>query len=165
MERIVSLLKYFDKKGYLMAKRDNGDFGSEMAEILPGIMRAFARSKEELCSRRNLAISHIVVLDLLTERKTCRMSEIAGTLGFTMSAATAIVDKMVRSGLLMRKRADDDRRVVRVELKKKGEDTARLVKEWRKESTGKLYSVLTEKEKLEFTRIMTKVADNIKEAK
>jgi len=146
-----------------MVARDKLDFGAEMARILPVLMRAFARSKEELCARRNLAISHIVVLDLLFERKTCRMSEIAGTLDLTMSAATAIVDRMIGSGLLLRRRSEDDRRVVMVALRKRGEETARQVREWRRKTTGRLYSVLTENEKHEFIRMMRKVIDNIGE--
>jgi DNA-binding MarR family transcriptional regulator len=48
------------------------------------------------------------------------MSEIASHLGCAMSALTPIVDRLLAQQIVQRERAEDDRRVVRVDLTKNG---------------------------------------------
>lgn len=50
------------------------------------------------------------------------MSEIADHQGLAMSTATGIVDRLVQKDLLIRKRPEEDRRVVEVELTDKGQE-------------------------------------------
>lgn len=52
-----------------------------------------------------------------------KMSEIARQISVTMSGATAVVDKMVKTGLVVREFDPNDRRVVLVALSDQGRDT------------------------------------------
>ena len=130
-----------------MNKAAHVDFGAEVARILPAILREVARTQKSVLTKGNLAMSHIVVLELLKTRGSCTMGELAKALNFTMSAATGMVDKMIEMGLVKRERSEKDRRVGRVVLLKKGEKMAGRVNEARRKIANNIYSVLTQKEK------------------
>lgn len=137
------------------------NFGLEMSKVLPVILREVMTHQEHIFSNENMGVSNIVVLDILKEKGSCTMGEISAALGLTMSAATGIIDKMISQGSVSRERDPDDRRVVRVELTRKGLELAGQVAKARVDLTNQLYSVLTQKERDEYLRIIKKVADNI----
>ena len=145
----------------MKAKRGSG-FAKEMARIIPLMLREVTKRQENIMTRGSLAVSHILVLDFLARRVKCRMTELAGTLNLTMSAATAIVDKMVKARLVKRERAIDDRRVVEVRLLKRGIKTAENVNAARIVMIDELYTALTAKERREYLRLIRKVYGSLK---
>ncbi len=141
------------------------DFGAEIAKILPYVLREFAGRQRDLFIKIALTVPQMVILDFLMERGPCKMSELAEALNFTMSAVTAIVDKMIKTKLVKRERSAQDRRVVRVVILHKGVQAARRVKETRRSCANEMFSVLSEQEKNEYVRILRKVADNLRKKK
>ena len=146
-----------------MASEIKFDFGREIAKILPAILREITSRHETIFSRSSMAVSHIVVLELLNEKGPSTMSELAKNLNLTMGAATGIVDKMVKSGFVKRERSSEDRRVVNVELLKKGKQVSGEIAKARRELSNKMFSVLTEKEKHEYLRLLKKVYSGLTE--
>lgn len=65
--------------------------------------------------------SQVYLLRLLDRRGPLSMSEMANSLGVTMSACTALVDRAVQADLVERKRDSNDRRVVIVAVSQAGE--------------------------------------------
>ena len=63
------------------------------------------------------------IVHFLGIKGTQKMSGIARQVSVTMAAATAVVDKLVRAGLVVRQQDPSDRRVVRVALSAKGRRT------------------------------------------
>jgi len=145
-----------------MAATGRRDFGAEIARLLPLMLREVTRRQERIFLENNFVVSHVVVLDFLRERGSAPMGEISKVLGLTMSAATGIVDKMVEQGYVKRERSADDRRVVMVSLLRKGKDLIEKVVKARENLTNDMYSVLTEKEKDEYLRMLRKVHDNLR---
>ncbi|MFA6637167.1 MAG: hypothetical protein WCV56_08745, partial [Candidatus Omnitrophota bacterium] len=84
---------------------------------------------------------------------------------FTMSAATAIVDKMIEHRLVKRERDKDDRRIVRVSLVSGGKDLEKRIHEFRKRVSEDLFSVLSSSEKKAYLGMLKKVYSNITEKK
>lgn len=146
-----------------MAGAKHADFGSEVSKILPRILREVTSRQASIFSRGDISIPHIVILEFLKETGSCRMSDLAKMLHLTMSAVTGIVDKMVDLGLVKRERSSKDRRVVRVSLLKKGEETARRVNAERESVSNDIFSVLTQQEKQEYLKLLTKVSDSLKD--
>ena len=138
------------------------EFGHEMAKMLPTMMRAVTSKMEAFLTKGNLAVSHIVVLDMLREKSPCTMGEIAKVLNLSMGAATGIIDKMIEGGIVKRERSGEDRRVVNVALAKKGETVASKVNQMRIDSTEELYSALTEAERKEYLRMIHKIYDDLR---
>lgn len=139
------------------------DFGTEVSKIMPLLLREVTRKQMRILSKGFLAIPHIITLDLLLEKGPCKMSELARTLGLTMSAVTAIVDKMIRLKLIKRERSSEDRRVVNVNILDKGAKTIRRVSEERRDAANSIFSPLTKEDRNEYLRLLRKVYDNLRQ--
>ena len=80
------------------------------------------------------------------------MNELAKILNLTMSAVTAIIDKMIRRKLVKRGRSSEDRRVVNVTMVSKGRKLIKQVREIRCSCANELFASLTEQDKQEYLR-------------
>lgn len=137
------------------------DFGSEMAKIMPVFLREVARSQEGTFTKGDMAVSHIVVLEILKEKGPSTMSELSESMNLTMSAVTGIIDKMIEQGLVKRERPKEDRRVVKVTLLPKGLKHANQINDWRKNVANDLFAVLSEEERREYLKLIKKVCESI----
>lgn len=137
------------------------DFGSEMAKLMPVFLREVARSQESAFTKGDMAVSHIVVLEILKEKGSSTMSELAGAMNLTMSAVTGIIDKMIEGGLVKRERPKEDRRVVKVALLPKGLKFANQIYDWRRSVANDLFASLSEGERKEYLRLIKKVCESI----
>ncbi|MDP8298831.1 MAG: MarR family transcriptional regulator [Candidatus Tantalella remota] len=145
-----------------MAVSKKNDFGVQMANMLPALLREVTRKQENIFTKGNLSVSHIIVLDMLLVAGSASMSDIAKVMNLSMASATGIIDKMIEQGFVKRERSTEDRRVVKVSLLKKGKDISGRVNESRVTMTNDLYSVLTDAERDEYLRLLRKVYDSIK---
>lgn len=103
-------------------------FAEEMAVLLPRMIRMFLARQTTMIRRSgDITMPQIAILHLLKDIPRCKMSEIAKFLTVTTSAATGIVDRMVRSGLLKRMREPKDRRIINIKLTPKGEKTINAI--------------------------------------
>jgi len=144
-----------------MAHKNTGRFEDELATILPKILRMMTRQQETVFSTGDLSVPNIVILELLQERGSCRMSEIAASLSIGMSAATAIIDQMIGRGLVERERSREDRRVVNVSLQRKGRNSAVSIREGRRKVIRNLFSGLTQHEKELYLTLIKKIEAGI----
>ena len=138
------------------------DFAVEVAKLLPYILRSISQRQHNFFLKANLTLSQIVILEFLADHGSCKMNELAKVLNFTMSAGTATVDKMVRTKLVKRERSTKDRRVVRVMLLSKGVEMVGKIMELRRDSMNEMFASLTGEDKVEYLRILRKVADNLR---
>ena len=138
------------------------NFGSEIAKLLPIIIREATRRQANVFSKGKLSIPHLVILEFIDEKGPATMGELAKALQLSMGAVTSIVDKMIKMNLVKRERSQEDRRVVWVVPLKKGTETAKQVMKWREDMTNDLFSVLTESEKKEYLRLLKKVYSNLR---
>lgn len=145
-----------------MSTKQKLNFGEEMAKLHPVILRSVMKRQESVFKKGNLAITHIVVLEYLGEKGSCTMTELSRVLNLTTSAVTVIVDKMISMKLVKRERSVKDRRIVNVELLSKGKETVKEADKEKISMINNIYSVLTEGEKEEFLKLMTKVYDDLR---
>lgn len=89
------------------------------------------------------------VIKVLGEQEPCIMRQIADHLGFALSTATGVVDRLVEKDLVRRERSDEDRRVVRVRLTEGGREAFRIQREKFMELyTGMLMSLSDKEQEL-----------------
>lgn len=139
----------------------NTDFGVQVARMMPAFIKEILKKQESIFTKGNLAVAHIIVLDILREIGTSSMGDMARNLNMSMSAATGIIDKMVTMELVDRERSDEDRRVVNVILTEKGKDMAVRVNEERKYMLNEMFAVLTDAERDEYLALLKKVYDGL----
>ncbi|MBU1084192.1 MAG: MarR family transcriptional regulator, partial [Candidatus Omnitrophica bacterium] len=76
------------------------NLGEEMAKMHPLLLRKMAIKQMKVLGGDNIGITGMAILDILKEKDPCRMGKIAKVMGFTMSAATGAIDKMVEKDLV-----------------------------------------------------------------
>lgn len=71
-------------------------------------------------SGSDLTITEIHTIDAVGDSEPKTMTEISRSLKVTMGTLTTGVDKLIKKGYLIRKRTEEDKRIVLVELTEKG---------------------------------------------
>lgn len=91
------------------------------------------------------------------------MSELAKNLKLTMSATTSIIDKMVELKLVKRHHSKDDRRIVLITLTENGRMLVSKISKDRLVVIREILSVLSEKEKQLYLRLIKKIYTGLKD--
>ncbi|MEK4437450.1 MULTISPECIES: MarR family winged helix-turn-helix transcriptional regulator [Paenibacillus] len=109
---------------------------------------------------QDIATSHGDIIYALYHRPQMTMAEIAKKIGKDKSTVTALVDKLVRMGYVIKERSDEDTRVVHVALTSKGEELKPVFEEISQNLLNVFYADITETEKEELLRILMKIHSN-----
>ncbi|NUU77791.1 MarR family winged helix-turn-helix transcriptional regulator [Paenibacillus xylanilyticus] len=109
---------------------------------------------------QDIATSHGDIIYALYNRPKMTMAEIAKKIGKDKSTVTALVDKLVRMGYVIKERSDEDTRVVHVALTSKGEDLKPVFEKISQNLLNVFYADITETEKEELLRILMKIHSN-----
>lgn len=130
-------------------------FVQEIQHLFPRIMRYLeAEATRELIGLE-VTPGQMNALVVLYEPKNLPMGELAELLGLTESAATRLVDRLLRMNLVRRDRDEVDRRVVRVRLSSYGRQLADLVFQRRQEQFTRFAQRLREEERDNLTQGLT----------
>jgi DNA-binding MarR family transcriptional regulator len=89
-----------------------------------------------------LSLSQYGLLELLADRQSARVQELASHAGITPSTATRILDALERRGVVERTRSDEDRRAVAVSLTEIGRQVVRTEQEWLRGRQRTFYAAL-----------------------
>ena len=89
-----------------------------------------------------LTLSQYGLLELLVDRQSARVQELAAHAGITPSTATRILDALERRGVVERTRSDEDRRAVAVSLTEAGRQVVRAEQEWLRGRQRTFYAAL-----------------------
>lgn len=74
----------------------------------------------------DLSITEMHTIHAVGEEKPRTMTEISRDLNVTMGTLTTGIDKLIRKGYVVRKRTEEDKRIVLVELTEKGVEAKRM---------------------------------------
>ncbi|WFR65159.1 MarR family transcriptional regulator [Paenibacillus amylolyticus] len=96
---------------------------------------------------QDLATSHGDIIYALYNNHRMTMAEIAKKIGKDKSTVTALVDKLVRTGYVVKERDETDSRVVHVALTAKGEELKPDFEEISQRMLDVFYAGVTEAEK------------------
>ncbi len=105
--------------------------------------------------------SQVYLLRLLDRRGAISMSEMANSLGISMSGCTALVDRAVEAGLVERWRDPNDRRVVLVGVSPAGEQTLTRIREARARILAGYMTRLDADEIVTLTNLLERTAEAI----
>jgi DNA-binding MarR family transcriptional regulator len=94
----------------------------------------------------SLSLIHIHVLTILEVHGTISMSRLAEELDVSVASATGIVNRMEERGLVKRRHADADRRVVSVTATHRGNEVFERLRRHRRDKIKKLLAHLSDEE-------------------
>ncbi|SFA58917.1 DNA-binding transcriptional regulator, MarR family [Anoxybacillus pushchinoensis] len=119
-------------------------------------------TKEEI----GLTKPQFFILNLLSKRGKCTVSELADEMFVKPSAITTMIDRLYKSGFVLRERDEEDRRVVYIQLSEKGRHMLQHARAERRKIIERYLSQLQLEELEQFVHIIEKiVATNEKEEK
>lgn len=107
--------------------------------------------------KNGITHSQWFILKIIEHYKNRSIKDIAGTLEISSSAATQLVDGLVKSGYVIRQEDPKDRRSVRLELSAKGKKHLIATNEKRITEMAGLFDALTDKELEEYLRLQKKI--------
>jgi DNA-binding MarR family transcriptional regulator len=138
------------------------ELADRVGEIMPAISREFLKHSSGEFYKMKVTMPQCIILDVLDKTGGMKMKDLAGYMSVTTAAMTGIVDRLVREGYASRKNDPDDRRVINVKLTPKGAHTAKNANEHKRKAMIKLLGVLSQGEREDYLRILTRIKDGIK---
>src|SRR5208283_5802705 len=96
------------------------EFGSRMVELVPKLKIELACYEHHSLIRGGITTTQLLVLECLSACGPCKMNTLVGALKVKFSAVTTIMDRLVKTGFVIRQRGQEDRRTVFVALSAKG---------------------------------------------
>ena len=87
------------------------------------------------------------------------MSDLAGALGVPLSTATHTVDRLVDKGLVVRRRSEEDRRVVQVEMSEHGKKVQATLRSKHQAMARSWLAPLSAGERDTFLELMAKISE------
>ncbi len=139
--------------------------GREVAR-LKGILESLGRRRSlrdplsSACAKIDLTSPQIHALSWLG-RGALTMGALARLLGITEKTATGVIDRLEREGYLLRRRDGKDRRVVHVQLTRKGQAIARRLDGLVTEKLGQLLSLIDAPSRRDLFRILEQLLANL----
>ncbi|MDZ5000465.1 MarR family transcriptional regulator [Clostridium perfringens] len=134
-------------------------------ELLVKIFNEILQIEEK--TLRNGHFSDLSVREMHTieaiGRKQRMMSEVAQDLGITVGTLTTAINRLIKKGYVDRKRIEEDRRVVLVELTKKGKVAHRLHERFHNEMVKSMMGGLLDKERDVLVESLEKLNNYFKE--
>jgi DNA-binding MarR family transcriptional regulator len=122
------------------------------------------KSESEHCCKicGDLNEKELFIIAFIGENKSVKMSAIADYIQAPLSTLTTIVDKLVTNKFLLRYNSNDDRRVVKVELDRKGKASYKEFKNRREIMAKKVLGHLSETEQATLIANLAQLVTSIK---
>lgn len=107
-----------------------------------------------------IVTSHGDIIYALFKNERMTMAEIANKIGRDKSTVTALIDKLVKLGYVIKERDTQDTRVVYVTLTQKGYELEPIFEAVSAKLLEVFYLGISEEEKEELTKILNKIYSN-----
>jgi DNA-binding MarR family transcriptional regulator len=121
------------------------------------------KSESEYCCKicGDLSEKELFIIAFIGEKMSVKMSDIADYIQSPLSTLTTIVDKLVTNKFLLRYNSNDDRRVVKVELDRKGKASYTAFKNRRETVAKKVLGHLSETEQVTLIANLAQLVNSI----
>ena len=139
------------------------EFGDRMIKLVPKLKIEFECYENSTLTRRDITATQLLVLECLLTSGHCKMHTLVDALKVKFSAVTAIIDRLVKTGFVMREHGKEDRRTVFVSLSAKGKKVLSQVYQQRRKIFMQVFSRISAKEREEYLTILEKIVNNLKD--
>jgi DNA-binding MarR family transcriptional regulator len=140
-------------------------FAEKLNEIIPVLMKEFAKRQENDLFKGKLTFPQFVVLNTLHHEGPTKMTDLAHFMRVTTAAMTGIVNRLVRAGYVLRAVDPKDRRIIKVKLDAKGLGVVSKVEAERRHMIIEIFGRISEIERDDYLRILTHIRDILLEQK
>jgi len=135
------------------------DFAQKMDQIMPEIMKGFARRQNNDVFKGKITLPQLLILERLSRQGASKMTDLAKFMRVTTAASTGIVQRLVLLGYVQREYDSSDRRIIRIKLNAKGAEVLKKINQQRRQSVTKIFGQISEDDRGEYLRILMQVKD------
>ena len=135
------------------------DFALKMNQIMPEIMKGFARRQNNDVYKGKITLPQLLILELLSRQGASKMTDLAKYMKVSTAASTGIVQRLVMLGYVQREYDSSDRRIVRIKLNTKGAELLKKISQQRTQLVIKIFGQISENDRGEYLRILMQVKD------
>ena len=137
------------------------EFADSMNEIMPVIIKEFARRQPDELYKGRITLPQLLVLDFLSKQGDSKMTDIARFMRVTTAAMTGIVDRLVRDAYAVRVYNPEDRRIIKIKLTPQGNTLVRKINQHRRQMVINIFGKLSEPDRREYLRILIQIKDKL----
>lgn len=112
---------------------------------------------------KDISITELHTIEAIGMYSSKQMSEVAQGLGITVGTLTIAINNLVKKGYVERKRSESDRRVVLVQLTRKGKLAYRIHEKFHSDMIKATINGLTDEEEEVLVKSLGKLVDFFKE--
>ncbi len=132
-------------------------FGQRMIELMPRLIRGFARQESNYLSRGQITLPQLWVLECLSRRGECPMNELARSLGVSRPAATGLIDRLIAQQLVRRESDPKDRRVVKIRISAKGDRILAHIWEQKQRALTRVFGQISTRARAQYLATLEQV--------
>lgn len=136
-----------------------GEFSERINDILPVMMKEFAKRQMNELSKGNITLPQFLILDFLEKNKETKMSGLARFMSVTTAAMTGMIDRLVKYGYVVREPEESDRRIVKIKITPKGSGIIKGINSQRRHMIIDIFGRVSERDRSDYLRVLM----NIKE--
>jgi len=136
---------------------DIKEFSRRMVELMPQLIRDFARHEHNYLSRGEITLPQLWALEYLSRSQGCLMSELAVSFKISRPAATGLIDRLISQGLVQRQGVKDDRRVVKVVITPKGKKIVSNIWEQKRRTLIRVFSQISATDRRQYLLTLERV--------
>jgi MarR family transcriptional regulator, organic hydroperoxide resistance regulator len=146
-----------------MAKPSSGPDLDAILEAMVYLYSESRRITRTVAEQYGLTGSQLLVLKMLEPKGQVSLSELSDRIRAKNSTVTGIIDRMERDGFVARRRSEEDRRVVFIELTGRGRKLAEDAKIDPMHLFRALLEDMPQKDAVELERIMKRLQGRVRE--
>lgn len=133
------------------------EFADRINEIMPVMVKEFSRIQPKEIARGKITLPQIIIMQHLISSGALKMTDIANFMRFSTPAATGIVERLVKSGYVMREPDINDRRIVRIKVTHKGLSLMKRLSDDRRRVMIDTFGLLSDKDRQDYLRVLTRI--------
>lgn len=141
------------------------DFAKQLLGMLHDIRREFTKAQKNEITRGIISLPQMTILEYLYKNNACIMSDIAKLLSVSMSAATGLVERMIKNKYLKRSHDLKDRRIVHITITARGKKVAKSFLQMHFKMIKRMFGNVSKKDRIAYLNIVSKIHKSIQRAK
>ncbi|MDD5355531.1 MAG: MarR family transcriptional regulator [Candidatus Omnitrophica bacterium] len=142
-----------------MSKISLLEFANRISEIIPVIMKEFARRQADDLFKNRITLPQFLILNFLHRSGELKMTELAKLMKVTTAAMTGIVNRLVRDGYVARNYQPQDRRIIKINLTVKGNSLVNKANQQRQEMIINIFGKVSDEDRQDYLRVLTRICD------
>ena len=135
------------------------EFADRINDIIPIMIREFARYQVNELSKGKITLPQFLILDFLEKSGEAKMSGLANFMAVSTAAMTGTVDRLVRYGYVTRELEPEDRRVIKIKITLKGRELVKKINSQRRQMIIDIFGKISEADRSDYLRVLTKIEE------